>query len=152
MSASKAQQAATAERRRKAIAMRIAGVDWQSIADQLGYASRGAACTDVTRALKANRRAEAQEVELLRDIEGQRLDRLQAAYWAPALKGDHRSAEVILRVMAQRARLEGLEAPTRVSVEAQQLGDEILELLGVSRPHNDGDAGDGDGGDVEPES
>lgn len=33
--------------------MRIAGATWEHIAAALGYASRGAACTDVTRALQA---------------------------------------------------------------------------------------------------
>jgi len=36
-----------AERREKAARLRAAGLTWRAIADRLGYASPGAACTDV---------------------------------------------------------------------------------------------------------
>lgn len=130
MSASKAQQAAAAERRRRAIALKIAGLDYQAIADQLSYASRGAAYTDIDRALKKAREEERQAAELLRDIEVQRYDRLQAAYWPKAVKGDTKSADIVLKCITGRTKLQGTEAPARVSVEAQQLSDEITELLG----------------------
>ncbi|MFC6090725.1 hypothetical protein [Saccharothrix lopnurensis] len=40
-----------ARRRAEAVQLRVAGATWEEIAARLGYASRGAACTDVTRAL-----------------------------------------------------------------------------------------------------
>lgn len=129
MSASKAQQAATAERRRKAIALKIAGVDWQSIADQLGYASRGAACTDVSRALKNHRKQEAEAVDELRQVTVMRYDRIQAAYWPKAVQGDSKAADIVLKCLAGRAKIERVEAPLQVNVDAQQLGDEIAALL-----------------------
>lgn len=119
MPASNAQSAATAERRKKAIALRIAGMDWQGIADQLGYASRGAACQDVSRALEKNRAEEAEQADLLRHLTVQRYDRLQAAWWPKALKGDPKAAEIVLKVLAQRAKIEGTEVPARLAVEAQ---------------------------------
>lgn len=114
MPASRARRAATSERRAKAIAMHIAGADWQAIADALGYASRGAAHTDVTRALEANRKAEAEQVEALRQLTVLRYDRLQAAYWPKALKGDVKAAEVVLKCLAGRAKIEGVDAPAKV--------------------------------------
>src|SRR3546814_14889797 len=81
MPASKAQQAATAERRKKAIALKLAGLDYQAIADQLGYADRAAAYVDIDRALKRNLAEEAEKVELLRHVAVQKLNRLQAAVW-----------------------------------------------------------------------
>lgn len=87
MSASAAQRAKTAERRERAIQARIAGMGWPEIARQLGYKSRGAACTDVTRAMEKNLAAEAQAVEIYREIEVARLDRLQAAHWTAATTG-----------------------------------------------------------------
>ncbi|MFI7467480.1 hypothetical protein ACIBUQ_34815 [Nonomuraea sp. NPDC049377] len=129
MPASKAQQAATAERRAKAIKMKLAGVDWQTITDQLGYKDRHTACRDVRRALEAIRKEQDNEAAALRQITVMRYDRLQAAFWPAALGGDTKAAEVVLKCLAGRARIEGAEAPTRVNVEAQQLGEEIAALL-----------------------
>jgi hypothetical protein len=117
MPASKAQQAATAERRKRAIALRIAGLDYQAIADQLGYADRAAAWVDIDRALKKNLTEEAEQIELLRHIAVQQLNRLQAAVWPKAIKGDTRAAETALRVITQRCKLEGVEAPTRIALQ-----------------------------------
>lgn len=116
MSASKAQQAFTADRRKKAIALRMAGVDYQSIADQLGYSDRAAAWIDIDRALKRNLAAEAEQADLLRYVAVQRLDRLQAAVWPKAVKGDTRSVDSALRIITQRCKLEGVEAPTQVAL------------------------------------
>lgn len=129
MPASKAQRAATAERRAKAIALALAGTDWQTIADRLGYASRGAAYTDVDRAMKASLAEQDTNAEQRRHVESLRLDRLQAAVWPKAVKGDPRCAEVALKIIDRRIRLHGLDAPTRISVEAENLGREIGELL-----------------------
>lgn len=110
MPASKAQQAATAARRTKAIALRLAGVDFETIADRLDYASRQAAAKDVRRALEEYRAEESAAVEAWRELEGQRLNRLQAAAWSAAVKGDLKAIETVLKVMAQRSKLLGLEA------------------------------------------
>lgn len=117
MPPSLAKRAETADRRAKAIALRIAGHEWEDIAEQLGYASRGAAHTEVTRALKANKVAEAEQVENLRYVTGLRLDRLQAAMWPQAIKGDTRSADVCLKIIQQRCKLYGLEAPTQIALQ-----------------------------------
>lgn len=116
MSASKAKQAQVADRRAKAIAMYLAGADWQAIADALGYASRGAAHTDVTRALHANLQVEAEQVAEFRNVETLRLNRLQAAFWPKALKGDPKAAEVVLKCIAGRSKLNGVDAPVRTEV------------------------------------
>jgi len=136
MAASKAQRAAAAKKRTQAIALRIAGMDWATIAERTGYRSAGAACTAVTEAMKANLKEQAHNAEELRALTVMRYDRLQAAYWADALKGDKKAADVVLKCLAGRARIEGTEAPTRLNVDAQKLGDEILALL-------DDDGGDG---------
>ncbi|MFG2404259.1 hypothetical protein ACGFR8_07945 [Streptomyces brevispora] len=129
MPASKAQQAATAERRAKAITMRTAGLDWQTITEQLGYRDRNTACKDVRRALEARRKEEAKEADELKQMTVIRYDRLQTAFWAKAVKGDTKAAEVVLKCLSGRARIEGTEAPVRVNVDAQRLGDEIMALL-----------------------
>jgi hypothetical protein len=117
MPASKAQQAATADRRKKAIALKLAGLDYQSIADQLGYADRAAAWIDIDRALKKNLREEAEAADTLRHVEIQRLDRLQAALWPKAIKGDTKAADTTLRIITARCKLEGVEPPTQIALE-----------------------------------
>jgi hypothetical protein len=129
--------AETSERRAQAIALRIAGLEWQEIANRLGYASRGAACTDVSRALESNRREERAQVEELRFVESQRLDRLQVAVWAQAIAGDPRAVEAALKVMDRRAKLFGLDASKqmeiaftrRTEMEADAVADAVAAAL-----------------------
>lgn len=114
MPASKAQRAAAAEKRKKAVALALAGMDWQSIADQTGYASPGAACTAVNEALKINLREQSELVEELRAVEIARYDRLQAAFWPKAIgEKDPKAAEVVLKCIAGRNKLTGTEVPIR---------------------------------------
>jgi hypothetical protein len=116
MGTTKAKKAEVADRRAQAITLRIAGMDWQSIADRLGYNSRGAACQDVTRALEANLKEQSQAVDVLRDVETLRLDRLQAAAWPAAVRGDLKSIETVLKVIDRRVKLLGLDMPVRTEL------------------------------------
>ncbi len=116
MPASKAQRAKTAERRSKAIQMHLAGSDWETIATALGYASRGAAHTDVSRALEVATTELQRDADVLRTVELARLDKLQAAYWLAALQGDTDAARIVQGVMDRRIKLLGLNAPERHEV------------------------------------
>lgn len=116
MPASKAQQAATAKRRAQAIALKLAGMDFDTIAERLEYADPGAARKDLWRAFHANRLEERQAVETLREVEGARIDRLQAAVWSKALKGDLKAVETVRRLIAERIRLFGLAEPVRTEL------------------------------------
>lgn len=138
MPASRAQRAKTAERRRQAVEMRIAGATLDTIAEQLGYADRAAAHKDITRALEANVAELVQPVEVLRETELQRLDVLWADAWA-ILKREHitvsngrvvfddRTGEplpdhtpvlqaitALLRIQERRAKYLGLDSPVKV--------------------------------------
>lgn len=127
MPASRAQQAKTAERRRNAVAMSLAGADWDTIADRLGYASRGAAHTDVTRAMQKAAAEMVRDADVLRHIELERIARLQVAYWTRAMGGrqadggpvlppDPDAARVVQWCIDRRCKLLGLDAPTRLEV------------------------------------
>jgi hypothetical protein len=127
MPASRAQQAKTAERRRSAIAMALAGADWDTIADRLGYASKGAAHTDVTRAMEKAAAEATRDADVLRHIELARIARMQVAYWPRALGGrppeggavlppDPDAAKVVQWCIDRRCKLLGLDAPTRHEV------------------------------------
>lgn len=127
MSASKAQRAATAARRTQAINLRLAGVDYETIAAKLGYSSRSSAWIDIDRALKANKAEEDTAKETLREVESLRLDRLQAAVWSAATKGDTRAVDSALKIIAQRAKLLGLDAEVNVNIS----GGLRYEIVGV---------------------
>lgn len=62
----------------------------------------------------------------------------------PALQAIDR----LLKIQERRARLLGLDAPSRVSVEAEQLGREITRLLDAALGPDDNDGNDGDDTDA----
>ncbi|MEZ0066692.1 hypothetical protein ABIA32_002704 [Streptacidiphilus sp. MAP12-20] len=113
MPANRAQQTKTADRRRQAVELRIAGRSWQQIADQLEYSSKGAACTDVRRALEKAVEKLAIPLEAHRQLELDRLDAIQNALWDKVLDGDTKAIDTTLRLMDRRAKLLGLDAPQR---------------------------------------
>lgn len=116
MPASKAQRAVTAERRSKAIALRLAGADYEAIATRLGYASRGAAYTDIDRAMQSAVAEQEQEAAVLRQVELARLDRLQAGIWTTALAGNLKAVDTTIKIIDRRCKLLGLDAPQRLEV------------------------------------
>ncbi len=145
MPASRAKRVDTAQRRKAAVDMRMAGSTFQQIADALGYKSRGAACQDITRALETAVVEQARSVEAYREEELERLDLLLGEAWS-VLKRQHitvshgrtiyddRTGEPliddgptlsaidrILKIQERRAKFLGLDAPQRhevVSIDA----------------------------------
>ena len=94
------------ERQRQALELRKSGATLEAIAEAVGYRSRQAAHDSIKRALAAIPRLAAQQ---LRDLDVDRLDRLIFAMWPRALRGDAEAVNSVLRILAQRARLLGLE-------------------------------------------
>jgi hypothetical protein len=99
-------------RRREALLLRLTGATYEEIGRQLGC-SAPAALYHVERAVRDARRDPA---ERLRALELGRLDRLQLAVWQKALDGDLEATDRVLRVMARRDRLLGLDTPSRHEV------------------------------------
>lgn len=113
MPASKAQRAQTAERRKNAIAMRLAGADWDLIREKLGYASRGAAYTDVQRAFETAQAEMRENVATLRHVTNLRLERLLMVVYPMALRGDLKAFEQARGIIADQRKLNGLDEPTK---------------------------------------
>ena len=111
-------RALAAARRARAVELRTAGLTYDQIAMELGYANRGTVYHVVAEALKAQT---AEAVGELRSLEIERLDHLQVAVWRKAMDGDVPSAIAVVRVIMARCRLLGLDGPS------------LLEL-GDSRP------------------
>lgn len=129
MPASKAKRAEVAQRRAKAVAMRIAGMDYETIAQRLGYYNRGAAYNDITAALEANVAEQNRNADVLRQEELQRLDRLQAGVWAAAAAGDTRAVDTALKIIDRRCKLLGLDAPVRHEVVTLDAVDAEIKRL-----------------------
>lgn len=88
--------------------LRSAGVTFDVIATRVGFTNRSAAHKAYQRALK---RAEPETLDDARRLELARLDRLYAALWPGALKGDVTKADRCLKISERRSRILGLDAP-----------------------------------------
>lgn len=123
-------ESAERERRTQAQALFLAGVDLRSIAERLQYDDPDVLRAEIDKAIEESITREHASIDRLRQDEILRYDRLQAAFWTKAIKSkDPKAADVVLRCIAGRERLRGLQAPTRVNLDAQRLGDEIIALL-----------------------
>ncbi|GAA1281338.1 hypothetical protein [Saccharothrix xinjiangensis] len=120
MPASEEVQTEVAERRARAVQLRIAGASLDEIAAALNYGGsstesrRAAVSKDLKRAWEAAREAQAASAVELRELELARLDRIQRGVWPMAVAGDTKAVRAVLGVMDRRARLLGLDAPTRL--------------------------------------
>ena len=103
------------ERRSKACAMRTAGESWQTIADALGYGSRGAACKDVGIALRESLTELKQTTDELRE---QSIARLEDMY---------RKAKAIFD--AEHVKVSGGKV-VRDSMEDPETGERLLDGYG----------------------
>lgn len=101
----------------------IEGHDWQTVANQAGYGSRGAAYHAVQRELE--RRIEPR-VDYLRQIHYERLQAYRRVYVPKAMAGDGYSLDRCLRIDEREAQLMGLDARDMVALNPQ--GPVILEI------------------------
>lgn len=130
MAAAPRQRLSAVERRGKAVQLWLAAVDLRTIAKQVGYANAAAAMVAIERAIEESIDRGHDSIDAMRRDEVMRYDRLQAAFWTPAIKDkDPRAAAVVIQCIRGRVELQGTAAPKRVSVDAMQLGDQILAML-----------------------
>lgn len=100
------------ERRARVIALRRTGAPFRAIAEQLGV---GVATVydDYRKAL--DKLVPVEDLEAARQMELDRLDRLQMAHWAAATDSNHpdtyAAVNAVLKVMDRRAKLLGLDQP-----------------------------------------
>lgn len=95
----------------KVLELRRAGLTWQRISEETGFADASGAYLAYKRAIKRTMQQPADE---LREQEIDRIDRLQLALWPKAMKGDNASINTIVRLMERRARLLGLDTPIKI--------------------------------------
>ena len=101
------------DKEREIVELRTEGYVWREIADQVGMSTAG-----VYKAYnRAMTRVITPAVNEHRELELDRLDILQRTYWQPAVNGNLRAADFVLRVIDKRAKLLGLDAPIKVQAE-----------------------------------
>lgn len=87
----------------QALNLKLAGVDWHTIADKLQYADAVDAIEAATAV--ADTQYDGLPMDPLRLLEVLRYDRLQAAVWPSAMKGDLNAVDRALTIGDRRARL-----------------------------------------------
>lgn len=102
------------EKERKVLELRLMGVTFDVIAQQVGYASPGSAHNAYKRALLRTLREPAQE---LRELEVARLDKLLSSIWTKALRGEIPAIQTSIKIMERRAKLLGLDVPVKIQAE-----------------------------------
>jgi hypothetical protein len=114
----------------KALELALAGASYDQIAKACGYQHRSSAMRIVRAAIQKWAPIDYADAAAVRDTELARLDRMQAAHWTKALKGDYRSTEMILRIMRRRAQLLGLDAALKIDATiSDELDGKIDELI-----------------------
>lgn len=95
--------------RAKALELRISGLTIREIATTLGKA-----ISTVHEAIECEiREIPAAGVNALREVQGAQLDALVRGHLAKARRGDAEAAHVVISAIRQKAKLFGLDAPTR---------------------------------------
>ena len=100
--------------RAEILSLLMAGLSYDQIAERKQM-SHSNVVAIVARALSSEPES---GIETLRAVENARLDRAQFAIWTRVLQGDDRAIGTFLRISAQRARLNGLDAPLRIEMNA----------------------------------
>ena len=107
--------------------LRRGGLTWDAIAQRVGYADPSGAQKTYARAAS---RVLAEDVDAIRKLESERLDLAQAAIWGDVLKADIPAVNTLIRIMERRAKLLGLDQPTRIQAEVVNYdGDSIRARL-----------------------
>jgi len=106
----------TAEKYARALELRKQGKSLQQIADELGYSGPSGAHQALTRAIE---QTVSEPAESVRRLELLRLDALFEKVWGKVEAGELALGDFILRLMARRAKLLGLDAPAQSKVEVQ---------------------------------
>lgn len=106
-----------AERDQNALRLWVAGATFPQIATAVGLSVR-----QVERVVKKELAAGAARRSMLTDaaleLHQERTERLFQAYWGPALKGDHKAADICRKMLADNARLNNLYADALPSLPA----------------------------------
>ena len=100
--------------RKTAIKLRAEGLSYKAIAEEMGV-SLQTAHNWVTAELEQARKDTAESVAELRELEAMRLDRLLVKWFEKAEAGNAEALSAVLRISERRAKMYGIDAPTRTA-------------------------------------
>lgn len=136
---SQAKRADTASRRAHIIQMRLKGISYEVIAEELGYNSPNIARKEFTRAKRDARELCADEADTWRDLQSDRYDAIIAAHWDDATSGYNlKAADLVRRTIGDQADLWGVK---RLQIDATvtevtQEDIELQQLINEARVKN----------------
>ena len=102
------------EREAEVLKLRRGGLTFDLIAKELGFKHASGAHKAYVNACK---RIIVSDVQEIRAVEIERLDIAQSSIWGRVLRGEIPAIQTLIRIMERRARLLGLDAPTKAQVE-----------------------------------
>jgi hypothetical protein len=124
-----AKQAETYEKRRRAAELRRAGWTWDTIAEDVGYSSRGAVCNAVKALLQEHQSLAYDEIALYRQESLDRLTDLLKVAMKGALAGDEKMMRESRLIISQIGDLTGEKAPLQVQIGESDVDRLLREAL-----------------------
>lgn len=118
----------------EALQLRIAGAKYSVIGERLGV-NKSTAYRAVQEELAELDTLKSTLAERLRDLEAERCERLILGLWSNATRGDDKAVHAVLRVMERKAKLLGLDAPTKT----EEVGDRAVSIVFGGRFKPDGE-------------
>lgn len=121
------------ERRQLAVVLRRSGLTYPRIAERMQCTPQNA--HKLVKAALADARSRlAEDTDMLRALECERLDALQHALWERAAQGQPMAILGVLKLMEQRARLLGLYQAAEAPPAAQLVAELLAKLVVVGGP------------------
>jgi hypothetical protein len=106
-----------AHRRAEALRLRMEGKTYEQIGQELGVGTTRAFQL-VGDALEQFKVVNTEQADIFRAKLTYELEQLALAVWPKAKTGDPKSAAVLVQIIARLARLQGLDRPAKIAVEA----------------------------------
>ncbi len=116
------------DREVEALNLRKSGATYDQIGKTLGITTQGA-YKAIIRSLQRLNEKNTEGTEELRRLEVERLDRMLAAIWGQVLNGNQGAIDRALRIGERRAKLLGLDAPTKTDLTTD--GKPITDVIRV---------------------
>lgn len=113
-----------------ALDFRLKGLSYRAIAKEMGV-NPGTAHRYVQESIKVIQDEYTEKAEILVTLERQKLDRLEVGLIKLARKGDIRAATVMLKIMERRAKLLGLDEPSKSEIKVDAVDVQIKAPEGL---------------------
>jgi len=111
----------------KVAANLLGGMTYRQMASALGV-SLGTICNDVKIIIGRWRKEQTAVADKAQQVDLQRIARAMNAIWERVVKGDDKAINTMVKLMERRAKLLGMDAPTRADITTD--GDIIRILVG----------------------